>query len=134
MSHNPNPNQNQTTKKHQLLSESASTFLEELHILKIMANIGTIIIDSRASRPVNSASFIIGPYTFYIHDVIDDEVEKLQIKRELEKIEKDISKKESEFKELCFKAPLTIVTRKHHKLIELKLKRKTLLELSETFK
>ena len=125
---------NHKTKKHQSSNESVSTFLEELHVLKIMANVGTITIDPDASRPANSATIIVGPYTIYILDVIDDEVEELRINKELEEIEKDISKKEELFKELYLKAPLTIVTHKHHKLIELKLKRRMLLKSRETLK
>ncbi len=92
MIHNP---KKQTAKKHLLLSRGTVTFLEELHVLKIMANVGAIvIIDSDASRPINSIGIIAGPYTIYIHDVIDDKIEKLRIGEELKKVDKQIAKLE----------------------------------------
>ena len=127
---------NKAIKKHQLLNEGAYTFLEELHILKIMANVGTIVVDPEVSRPANSVTIIIGSYTIYVLDVIDDEIEKLRIEKELQEVDKQIMKLEQQLvnEQFIMKAPIRIIEDTYERLNDLKQKQEILLELSETFK
>ena len=127
---------NKAIKKHQLSKEGASTFLEELHILKIMANVGTIVVDPEASRPANSVTIIIGSCTIYVLDVIDDGIEKLRIEKELQEVDKQINKLKKQLtnKQFIMKAATKVIEDADKRLDIFRQKHAMLLKSSETLK
>jgi len=75
--------------------ENLSGFQGQSHILKHMAGIGELHVQSSGSRPSNAASITVNKLRIYVHDISDDATERTRARKSIEMLEKQIAGKES---------------------------------------
>ncbi|MBN1700226.1 MAG: valine--tRNA ligase [Spirochaetales bacterium] len=89
-----------------------------IHVLKELAGIETVNLQQGAKRMPGSASKIAGGCQLFVHDIIDDELEKKRLKEALLKAnnEIDVCRKKLENKNFIERAPRDVVQKQRDRL------------------
>jgi valyl-tRNA synthetase len=113
-------------------AERTAGLVQESHILKRMARIDDLIIDSAAQRPDRSAIQIVGDLQIFVHDVIDDDApERQRIEKAVGQLDKRIKGTESKLgnENYVRSAPPEVVAETREILSGLQAERQTLQDI-----
>ncbi len=85
--------------------------LQFTHVIKTLANVEHLNVDSGAKRPAGSASAMVRNIQVFVHDIIDDNAEKTRLQASLRDVEKEISlcRKKLDNKNFVSRAPAEVV-------------------------
>ena len=90
----------------------------QAHVIRHLAGVGEMTIDSGLKRPAGSGSRIVGDLQIFLHDVVDDAVERKRIQAEIKQIEKEIGicEKKLSNEQFLTRAPDDVVQRQRDRL------------------
>ncbi|MCB9556960.1 MAG: valine--tRNA ligase [Deltaproteobacteria bacterium] len=90
---------------------SCARISEHADIVKRLANVSELIVDPNAERTPGAASRFVSDLQVFVHDVIDDEVERNRLVTELKKVEKELALCDKKLGNQAFvgKAPAEVV-------------------------
>jgi valyl-tRNA synthetase len=113
--------------------ERASDLESQAHVIQRLANVSALHIDAEAKRPRGAASRVVGDLQIFVHDLIDDDVERKKLQADLEKIQKSIKGNRAKLANENFvsRAPEKVVEQHRQQLARLELQEKSILQSLE---
>jgi valyl-tRNA synthetase len=112
-------------------AERVGSMRSEAHVIRHLANVGTVTIDPNATAPKNSATLAVGDMQILVHDVIDPAAERERLDKELANLDKQITGLSGELSNEGFvkNAKAELIAAEQQRLADLQAKRE---QLSQT--
>ncbi len=103
-------------------AERAAAIEQQAHVVTRLAGIELLHLDPTASRPLGSASKVVGDLQIFVHDVIDEGAERQRLEEALKKIDKEIATCEKKLSNPKFvdRAPPAVVKEQQDRLADYK--------------
>ena len=110
--------------------EAAEELRARIHVMRHMANAKTIHVDPAATRPRGAASAVVDSLEVFVHDVVDDAVERQRLEKERDKLDKEIAGCQNKLANERFvsRAPAAVVAEQRTRLERFEAQRAALVE------
>ncbi|MBK8481895.1 MAG: valine--tRNA ligase [Proteobacteria bacterium] len=94
-----------------LPADRQQALLEHGHVVQHLAAVEALRVDAQAKRQRGSAVKVVGDLEVHVHDVIDDDAERLRLQQQLEKAERELAQCQRKLSNASFieRAPAEVV-------------------------
>jgi valyl-tRNA synthetase len=109
--------------------EAAGIIEKNVHVVKELAGIAALTVQQGVKRMSYSASKLVSGCQIFVHDIIDDKLEKKRLSEALQKVDNDIAYCEQKLANNDFveRAPADVVQKQRNRLAECLAKREKIL-------
>jgi len=111
----------------QVPPERVDSMKREAHVIRELANVGTLLVDTSVTKSRNDATLVVGDMQIFVHDVIDPAAERARLEKELANVAKQISGLSNKLANAGFvaNAPAEVVAAERARLEELNARHET---------